>query len=132
MGSDLHMSPPTPDEHRIVRCRETTAVYSRHTDGIYGDTRTWTRKHHIHDPSEAALKTLKATHPDWALVTRTDFEAAPETLSYEALMTPDRDFDRELALLDDQIASAHTRVSQATELLAELLVQKARLEAERK
>lgn len=97
MGSDLHMSPPTPDETRLVRSGNITAVYTRHTDGIYGDTKTWTRQHFISDPTRAAFDSFRAMHPLWKVVTL-DPETQtgmPPTLPCDALRTADRDFEAE-------------------------------------
>lgn len=96
MGSDLHLSPPTPDEHRIVRSGSVTAVYSRHTDGIYRDgTETWFRQHHIHDPDEAALKALRATHPGWQVTTLPPGSVLSETAPLDYLAEADRDWGAE-------------------------------------
>lgn len=109
MGSDLHMSPPTPDEHRIVRHDNLTAVYSRHTDGIYrGGTQTWFRKHRWEDPEGTAFVTLRQTHPSWRVVTLASGKhvagaALPPEVPYEYLATPDPDWEGE----EKRLKAAH-------------------------
>lgn len=140
MGSDLHMSPPTPDETRLVSCGEVTAVYTRHTDGIYGDTRTWTRKYHVKDPDGVVLTSLKAMSPGVEITTldpsHTSRSGMPETLSYEVLAAPDRDWDKEIAQAEHAIRRAQEKLQLASEeqvaahqTLAQLLAEKRQAES---
>jgi hypothetical protein len=109
------MSPPTEDEYRIVRAGAYTAVYSRHTDGIYGDTRTWTRKHYIDDPTKAALKTLKVTHPGWRVTTLDDGAVIPLTAPFDYLASPDREWDKEQHELEYNVQRAEEQAARAWE-----------------
>jgi len=132
MGSDLHMSPPTPDEKRIVVCFKRVAVYTRHTDGIYGDTRTWTRQHSILDEDGAVLKTLKATMPGTKVTTIEDDIDLNETMPFETFATPDRDWDREERELASKFERASERAAQAWEEAAGYKQALTSLRAERK
>jgi hypothetical protein len=132
MGSDLSTSPPTPDEKRIVVCFKRVAVYTRHTDGIYGDTRTWTRQHSILDTDGAVLKTLKATMPGVKVTTLEGDVDLNETMPFEAFATPDRDWDREEHELTSKINRAKERASLAWEEAAAYEQALAKLRAERK
>ena len=131
MGSDLHMSPPSPDEYRIVRSGNVTAVYSRHTDGIYGDTRTWTRLHFIEDPDGIALKTLRATHGGWPVVTVSDEFDFPETMEH-LLLTPDRDWDKEERELDRKVVRAEERAAAAWDDVIAAKIERERFHEERR
>lgn len=116
MGSDLHMSPPSPDERRIVRSGTRTALYTRHTDGIYtAGTKTWFRKHFIHDPEGLALHTLKVTMPGVKVLTLDDGAHLTETLPYKALAGEDRDIDAEVAELQKRAERARERARAAYE-----------------
>ena len=97
MGSDLHMSPPTPDEYRIVRSGKETAIYRRHTDAIYSQgTNTWFRHASWHDPDGSAFSVAKELHPSWGVIAFDHKVELEETLERQVLETPDRNFDREI------------------------------------
>jgi hypothetical protein len=100
MGTDLHMNPPTPDEYRIVRCGDYTAVYYRHTDAIYkGGTNTWYRKTCHPDPHGVILNALRESS-HYRVTTLPEHKhydglTLPLEASLDYIGEPDMDYDGE-------------------------------------
>lgn len=116
MGSDMHMSPPTPDENRAVRCGGATAVYVRHTDGIYGDTKTWTRTYlNLEDYEGAAFDALKKTIPRVKVVSLPPNTFLAPTMEFDALAVADRDWEVEEAELVSKVHRAEERAARVYE-----------------
>jgi len=111
MGSDLHLSPPTEAEFKIVHSHGHTAFYSRQTDGIYGSDRTdnWERTYHAADPDQVAAKALAGTRRSVELLIREDFEDLPETLP-RAVLEARTELEMHAARLERDLASVRSRI----------------------